>query len=121
MCRSHLTSLSSLGCIHTTTHPSLSLECTVQVVSGITYPEQVVSGITYPRTVQVVSGITYPEQYVLAVMDKTGGMPLYTEKVSMCVCACVDVCVRACVSMCACASVSFDTPFIKKRCASWQP
>lgn len=31
---------------------------------------------------QVVSGITYPEQYVLAVMDKTGGMPLYTEKVS---------------------------------------
>jgi len=33
---------------------------------------------------QVVSDINYPEQYVLAVMEKTGGMPLYTEKVGCC-------------------------------------
>ena len=30
---------------------------------------------------QVVADINYPDQYVLAVMEKTGGMPLYIEKV----------------------------------------
>ncbi|PNH12505.1 hypothetical protein TSOC_000560, partial [Tetrabaena socialis] len=29
---------------------------------------------------QVVADINYPDQYVLAVMEKTGGMPLYIEK-----------------------------------------
>lgn len=36
--------------------------------------------------VQVVADINYPEQYVLAVMEKTGGMPLYIEKVTEFLC-----------------------------------
>jgi hypothetical protein len=31
---------------------------------------------------QVVADINYPDQYVAAVMEKTGGMPLYIEKAS---------------------------------------
>jgi hypothetical protein len=30
---------------------------------------------------QVVAENNYPDQYVLAIMEKTGGMPLYIEKV----------------------------------------
>ncbi len=33
------------------------------------------------RALQVVAENHYPDQYVLAVMEKTGGMPLYIEKV----------------------------------------
>ncbi|KAG2432750.1 hypothetical protein HYH02_012884 [Chlamydomonas schloesseri] len=35
---------------------------------------------------QVVADINYPDQYVLAVMEKTGGMPLYIEKVTEFLC-----------------------------------
>ncbi|GIL60582.1 hypothetical protein Vafri_15123 [Volvox africanus] len=35
---------------------------------------------------QVVSDVSYPDQYVLAVMEKTGGMPLYIEKVTEFLC-----------------------------------
>ncbi|GFH21268.1 uncharacterized protein HaLaN_18535, partial [Haematococcus lacustris] len=35
---------------------------------------------------QVVADINYPEQYVMAVRDKTGGMPLYIEKVTEFLC-----------------------------------
>lgn len=34
----------------------------------------------------MVADINYPEQYVLAVMEKTGGMPLYIEKVTEFLC-----------------------------------
>ncbi|EFJ50372.1 hypothetical protein VOLCADRAFT_116897 [Volvox carteri f. nagariensis] len=35
---------------------------------------------------QVVADVSYPDQYVLAVMEKTGGMPLYIEKVTEFLC-----------------------------------
>ena len=31
---------------------------------------------------QVVSGIQFPDQYVLAIMEKTGGMPHYIEQIT---------------------------------------
>ena len=31
---------------------------------------------------QVVSGILFPDNYVLAIMEKTGGMPHYIEQIT---------------------------------------